>query len=131
MQHTAAEDLEWVEAPPEFFTGRAWFGPLAQPQQSDGLIALGVQFEPGARTNWHHHPGGQVLYVASGAGYVQNADGVTVSMASGDVVTIPPDEVHWHGATPSSPMMHLSLTTHGETVWAGEVTASEYESARG
>jgi quercetin dioxygenase-like cupin family protein len=129
MEHTSAGDLQWESAPPEFFSGRAWFGPLADPQQDDGLVALGVQFEPGARTNWHHHPGGQVLYVASGAGYVQNTDGATVAMATGDVVRIPSGEVHWHGATATSPMMHLSLTTHGATVWEGPVTDSQYQSA--
>ncbi len=129
MDHTPAGDLQWEASPPEYFTGRAWFGPLADPMQEDGLVALGVQFEPGARTNWHHHPGGQVLYVASGAGYVQNREGDTVAMATGDVVTIPADEVHWHGATPQSPMMHLSLTTHGATVWEGPVSDSQYNSA--
>jgi len=129
MDHTAAGQLEWEAAPPEYFTGKAWFGPLSSPQQDDGLTALGVQFEPGARTNWHHHPGGQVLYVASGAGYVQNADGETVAMASGDVVTIPAGEIHWHGATAVSPMLHLSLTTHGVTIWEGPVTDAEFDSA--
>ena len=129
MDHTSARGLSWEPAPAEFFTGRAWFGPLSEPQQEDGLTALGVQFEPGARTHWHHHPGGQVLYVASGAGLVQNSHGETVVMAAGDVVTTPAGEVHWHGATPASPMMHLSLTTHGSTQWVGPVTDEEYESA--
>ncbi|MGI9611066.1 MAG: cupin domain-containing protein, partial [Acidimicrobiia bacterium] len=121
--------LSWEPAPSEFFTGSARFGPLSEPQQDDGLMALGVHFEPGARTNWHHHPGGQVLYVASGAGYVQNAAGETVKIAPGDVVTIPSGEVHWHGATAESYLMHLSLTTHGATVWEGPVTDAEYETA--
>ena len=131
MDHTSSDDLTWEPAPAEFFTGNAWFRRLSDPQQDDGLTALGVQFEPAARTNWHHHPGGQVLYVTSGAGYVQNSEGGTVTMGTGDVVTIPAGEVHWHGALPTSPMVHLSLTTHGATVWEGSVSDEEYGSAHG
>lgn len=129
MEHTPGRDLTWVSAPAEFFTGRVWFGPLAEPQQEDGLTALGVQFEPEARTHWHSHPGGQVVYVVFGAGFVQNADGETVVMSAGDVVVTPPGEVHWHGATPTTHMMHLSLTTHGATQWVGPVTDADYRSA--
>ena len=88
-----------------------------------------MHFEPGARTHWHHHPGGQVLYAASGAGFVQDSGGETVLMSAGDVVTISPGEVHWHGATPASHLMHLSLTTHGSTQWVGPVTDEEYDAA--
>ncbi len=78
---------------------------------------LGVQFEPGARTDWHSHPEGQVLYVVSGAGRVQEDDGTTIEISAGDVVYTEPGTVHWHGATQHSPMMHLSITTGGETEW--------------
>lgn len=129
MDHRSALDLSWEPAPGEFFTGSAWFGPLSEPHDQDGLLALGVQFEPGARTHWHHHPGGQVLYVVSGAGFVQNSHGETVRIAPGDAVTTPAGDVHWHGATPASPMTHLSLTTHGATQWVGPVTDEEYNAA--
>jgi quercetin dioxygenase-like cupin family protein len=91
----------------------------------EGLVAIGVLFEPGARTDWHHHPGGQTLYVASGAGVVSNEAGETVAVSAGDVVSIPPGETHWHGAGPGSYMMHLSLTTGGPTAWIGEKVGDE------
>ena len=116
MEHTPAGRLEWEPAPQEHFTGRAWFGPLSQADDRP-LNALGVLFEPGARTDWHSHVEGQVLYVVSGAGRVGNADGGTVEVAPGDVVHTPPGEAHWHGATPTSYMMHLSLTT-AATEWS-------------
>ena len=63
MEHRAAGSIEWVAAPAENFTGNVRFGPLSQ----DGTLnALGVSFEPGARTDWHWHPDGQVLYVTEG-----------------------------------------------------------------
>jgi quercetin dioxygenase-like cupin family protein len=130
MDHTSAEAIHWNPAPEENFTGRTWFGPLAVAEDPEGLVAIGVLFEPGARTDWHHHPGGQTLYVASGAGYVRNVRGETASISAGDVVSIPPGETHWHGASAGSFMMHLSLTTGGPTEWTGDkVDAAQYAEA--
>ena len=127
MQHTPAESLRWVEAPGEHFTGKVWFGSLSQAEDRP-LNALGVMFEPKARTDWHTHPEGQVLYVVSGAGRVQTADGETVEVGPGDVVHSPPGEKHWHGAAPDSYMMHLSLTTGGDTEWKSEkVSDDDYD----
>jgi quercetin dioxygenase-like cupin family protein len=91
------------------------------------VAVLGVLFEPGARTYWHSHPDGQVLYVANGAGRVGNSDGETVDIAAGDVIYTPAGERHWHGATPTSYMMHLSITSGGATEWESQaVTDAEY-----
>lgn len=126
MEHTPAEAIRWVAAGDEHFTGAVFFGPLsAVPDR--GLNALGVLFEPGARTDWHTHPNGQVLYISSGAGKVQTETGETVRVSAGDVVYSPAGEKHWHGATESSYLMHLSLTTGGPTEWLSEkVNDEEY-----
>ena len=87
---------------------------------------IAVQFAPGARSDWHSHPGGQLLYVVSGAGRVQTEDGSTVRISAGDVVHSPPGERHWHGASPDSPMMHLSITTGGVAAWEEKVSDEEY-----
>jgi quercetin dioxygenase-like cupin family protein len=128
MKHHPAEHQHWQPAPQENFTGRAWFGPMAElPEQPTDVNILGVMFEPGARTDWHAHPGGQDLYVVTGAGRVQTAAGETVVIGPGDVVHSPPGEVHWHGAAPDSPMVHLSITNVGPTVWESrKVTDDEY-----
>ncbi len=117
MDHKPAEEITWEPAPAEFFDGKAWFGPMDEPDDPEGLLALGVLFEPGARTHWHHHPGGQTLCVVSGGGYVENDTGERITISAGDVVSVPPGEVHWHGANETSYMMHLSLTTGGQTIW--------------
>lgn len=124
MEHTRAESLSWERAPEEHFTGRVWFGALSQAPDRP-LNALGVLFEPEARTDWHTHPEGQVLYVVSGTGRVQTADGETVEVGPGDVVHTPPGEEHWHGAAPHSHMLHLSLTTGGATEWKPRKVAEE------
>ncbi|MGI9608305.1 MAG: cupin domain-containing protein [Acidimicrobiales bacterium] len=126
MEHTPAENVNWVKAPSENFTGSVEFGPLSH-MTDDGLNALEVRFQPGARTDWHWHPDGQVLYVTAGEGLVQNSAGETVEIKTGDVVEAPPGELHWHGATQHSHMTHLSLTTGGATVWEPrKVTDEEY-----
>lgn len=128
MEHKPAESLSWEVAPEEHFTGKAWFGSLSQAADRP-LNVLGVLFEPEARTDWHTHPEGQVLYVVSGAGRVQTADGETIEVGPGDVVHTPPGEEHWHGAAPNSYMMHLSLTTGGATEWkAKKVSEEDYGS---
>ena len=128
MEHWKPADIEWGEAPPEHFTGEALFGPV----RADGsLNILAVSFSPGARTDWHYHPDGQVLYVTNGAGLVQNEEGASVEISTGDLVYSPPGQVHWHGAVPDSPMTHLSHTTGAPTVWEPrKVTDEEYASAR-
>jgi quercetin dioxygenase-like cupin family protein len=122
VEHRSAGDITWEPAPTEFFDGKAWFGPMGEPKAANGLLTLGVLFEPGARTHWHHHPDGQTLYIVSGAGHVEKDDGERIDVSAGDVVSVPPGEVHWHGASEGSYMMHLSLTTGGQTIWeTGEV----------
>ena len=124
MEHKPAEDINWVDAGSEHFTGTVLFGPLsAAPDRS--LNALGVLFEPRARTDWHTHPDGQVLYVVSGAGKVQQDDGETVRISTGDVVYSPPGEKHWHGATETGYLMHLSFTTGGATEWLPDKVSDE------
>jgi 4-carboxymuconolactone decarboxylase len=124
MEHHPAHSIRWTPAPAENFTGRVLFGRLSD----EGPVnMLGVHFDPAARTDWHSHPAGQVLYVISGAGYVQDEDGTTVEVGPGDTVHTPPGQVHWHGARPHSPMLHLSITSGGDTVWlTRKVSDEEY-----
>jgi len=124
MEHKSAETRSWSPSPGEHFTGTVWNSRLNDVE--GGLTVIAVQFAPGARSDWHTHPGGQVLYVVSGSGLVQTEDGSTIEISPGDVVHAPPGERHWHGAGPDSPMMHLSLTTGGATVWEGKVSDEEY-----
>ena len=84
-----------------------------------------VEFEAGARTAWHTHPKGQTLIIISGKGQVQQEDNEAKSLLPGDVVTIPPNTKHWHGAAPDSSMSHIAISTpdNGETVtWIDLVT---------
>lgn len=124
MERRRAEDVEWADAPAENFTGRVRFGPLSD---QGPLNALAVRFEAEARTDWHSHPEGQVLYVLEGRGRIQDDDGTTEEFEKGDVIYTPPRQIHWHGAGPDGPMTHISLTTGGDTIWEPrKVTNQEY-----
>ncbi len=127
MQHQSGGDLAWEQAPDEWFTGNAWFGMHHGPTHEKDLTLLGVSFEPGARTDWHTHPEGQAIYIQEGRALVQTDGGELVEAGPGDTVYAPAGELHWHGAAPDSPMMHLSITWGGATEWVGrKVTDEEY-----
>jgi quercetin dioxygenase-like cupin family protein len=108
------------------FTGRVWADPVLA--ELSRVAVTNVFFEPRSRTDWHTHEIGQVLYVLAGSGWVQARDGDGGPITAGDTVHIPAGEVHWHGATAESYVLHLAVSI-GETVWLDEVTDTEYESA--
>lgn len=125
MESVRNDELAWEPAPEEHFTGKVRFGPHHAPAHPTDLNVLGVTFEPGARTDWHTHPEGQALYVVTGRARVGNRNGEVVDAGPGDTVYAPPGETHWHGATPHSPMTHLSITYGGPTEWLPEKVSDE------
>ncbi len=125
MDKKAADSMPWIAAPAEHFTGPVWFGDMSSTDDEEDMNVLGVQFAPGSRTDWHSHPGGQVLHVVAGRGTVMNKGGERVEMSAGDTVTTPANEMHWHGAASDSPLFHLSITHKGSTVWSTEKVSDE------
>ncbi len=94
--------------------------------------AYDVKFPAKARTYWHSHPGGQLLFVTSGKGYYQEKGKPARLLQKGGVVEIPVNVVHWHGAAPDSEFVHLGVscrTDKGPARWFGEVTDKEYDEA--
>jgi quercetin dioxygenase-like cupin family protein len=116
----------------ENFTGTAWLKMLVADDTTFDVQIYNVIFEPGARNNWHSHPGGQILLVTEGRGYYQEKGKVAQLLRSGDVVAIPPDVEHWHGAAPDSSFAHIGITTQaakGAAQWRGPVMDTEYHEA--
>src|SRR5579862_6394734 len=99
-----------VKAPAEHFTGAVRIDPIIQPSGVQRATAAYVSFEPCSRTDWHTHPHGQLLIVTFGCGLIQSAGGPIEEIRAGDVVWTPPDEKHWHGATPTTAMTHIAIT---------------------
>lgn len=115
-------------APSEYFTGTAWIKPLVNEPVFNTVIG-NVTFEPGARNNWHTHPGGQVLIVTDGIGYYQEKGKAIQLLHKGDVVKILPDVKHWHGAAPNAAFTHIAISTNTEkgiVDWLERVTDEEY-----
>ncbi len=121
------------QGPVDYFTGTTWVNMLLIDEDHVyDTQAYDVRFEPAARTYWHSHPGGQLLFVTSGKGYYQEKGKPARALSKGDVVTIPPDIVHWHGAAPDSTFVHLGMSTktqEGPAEWSGEVTDEQYNEA--
>jgi 4-carboxymuconolactone decarboxylase len=91
-----------------------------------------VTFAPGARTAWHSHPGGQILIVTAGTGRVQLWGQPIEEIRAGDVVQIPAEVKHWHGASPHASMTHLGITEqrNGTAVqWMEKVSDEQYNGA--
>src|ERR1700734_4503177 len=84
--------------PADWFAGPVWQDPILDTPEPAHVRSSVVRFDPGARTNWHTHPLGQTLYVLAGRGLIQREGQPARIIRPGDVVWIPPDEKHWHGA---------------------------------
>lgn len=110
------------------FTGTAWLAQLVPNDSVMNMQVGNVTFEPGARTKWHSHPGGQILLVTAGTGYYQEKGSPKKILRSGDVVRCPPDLPHWHGASSNDTFIQLAITNtvNGPTAWLESVTDSAY-----
>ncbi|WP_410511232.1 cupin domain-containing protein [Paenibacillus sp. BR2-3] len=113
----------------DYFRGAAWLEMLVTNDSTLNCPIGNVTFEPGARNNWHIHPGGQILLVTGGKGYYQEDGKPVTELHEGDVVKILPDVKHWHGASPDSWFTHIAISTNvqnGDTEWLEPVTDEEY-----
>ncbi|GEA16265.1 cupin [Moorella sp. E308F] len=113
----------------EYFIGRTWVETLVSNDSIFNCPIYNVNFEPGARNNWHKHPGGQILLVTGGRGYYQEEGRPVKIIKEGDVVKIQPDVKHWHGATQNSWLSHIAITTNsqkGEVEWMEPVSDEYY-----
>jgi quercetin dioxygenase-like cupin family protein len=119
-------------APADYFTGTVWVNTLVPDDAILHSIIANVIFEPRGRTNWHTHPGGQLLIVTDGAGYYQEKGKPAQLIKKGDLITILPDVEHWHGALHDSELTHIAInpnTKNGASIWLSRVTDEEYNSA--
>lgn len=98
-----------AKGPSEWFTGTVRIDPLFEAPDPAFVSGASVTFEPGARTAWHTHPLGQTLIVTAGCGRTQREGGPIEEIRPGDVVSISPNEKHWHGASPTTAMTHIAI----------------------
>lgn len=114
----------------KYFIGKSYLKPLAK---TDNIFMANVTFEPGCRNNWHiHHStknGGQILICVEGEGWYQEKGKEAISLKPGDVITIPANVKHWHGAKKNSWFSHIAVEVPGENTsneWLEAVSDEEY-----
>lgn len=117
----------------QFFIGNSYLNPLTVPGEGKPFFA-NVTFEPKCRNNWHiHHAtkgGGQVLICVAGEGWYQEWGKEAKSLKAGDVVEIPANVKHWHGAKKNSWFSHIAVEVpaeNGRNEWLEPVTDAEYD----
>ena len=115
--------------PAENFTGKAWNTPLVPDDSIYNTVIGNVYFEPGARSNWHIHPSGQILVIIDGIGFHQIKGQAKETIREGDVVKCPPNVEHWHGASQETGLQQMYIlpkTEKGIVQWLQAVTDEEY-----
>lgn len=115
------------EAFAQYFVGQSYLNMLSTERVTIG----NVTFEPGCRNNWHiHHKGGQILLCTAGRGYYQEWGKEAQELHPDDVVNIPPEVKHWHGAAKDSWFAHLAVEVPAEGAsneWLEVVNEEDYE----
>lgn len=115
----------------QYFIGQSYLNPLSKPEGTT-LSIFNVTFEPRCRNNWHiHHSskgGGQILICVDGEGWYQEEGKEAQKLKPGDVVTIPANVKHWHGAA-NCWFSHIAIEVPGEETrneWLESVSDEEY-----
>jgi len=117
----------------QYFSGKSWLAPLTKDKRLKSP-AFNVTFEPGCRNNWHKHSGGQLLIAVGGVGYYQERGQPARRLVPGDVVEVPPNTEHWHGAAPDRWFSHLATVGNPDTnqnTWLEPVSEADYRAATG
>lgn len=114
----------------QFFDGQSYLAPVSTEQ----IPFMNVTFEPGCRNHWHiHHAtsgGGQMLVCVGGRGWYQEWGKPAGALEPGDIVHIPAEVKHWHGAAADSWFSHLAFEVPGENTsneWLEPVNPEDYE----
>lgn len=113
----------------QYFVGQSYLATVSDQQ----VPIFNVTFEPGCRNNWHIHKadqgGGQMLVCVGGRGYYQEAGKKAIEMRPGDVIHIPANVKHWHGAAKDSWFSHLAFEIDGKNTsneWLEPVSDADY-----
>lgn len=116
----------------KYFKGKSYLKPLTNPKET--ISIANVTFEPKCRNNWHiHHStkgGGQILICVEGEGWYQEEGKKAQNLKPGDVITIPANVKHWHGAKKNNWFSHLAVEVPGDNIsneWCEEVSDEEYD----
>jgi quercetin dioxygenase-like cupin family protein len=130
MKQFQGEAVRFEPADPKNFVGSARVKkfPLVEDGKQAVTVYL-VEFEAGARTNWHRHSAPQLLLVKDGSGLVQKWGEPVRIIAAGDAICIEPNEKHWHGAAAETTMAHFAVNLTLTTEWLEPVSDDQYRAS--
>jgi quercetin dioxygenase-like cupin family protein len=116
------------KSPNVHHVGNVWLTELSGADSTFTYSTAVAIFDPGARLDWHTHPGGQILIITEGTGYYQERGQARKTVHRGEVVKCQPGVEHWHGATPDQGVTYIatSPSLKGKTIWLDRVTNAEY-----
>ena len=118
-----------VKAPTAYFVGEVLVNMNIIPEDNYNTMIGTVTFEPKGRTNWHTHTSGQILFIITGVGYYQEKGKPVQIIREGDIVKIPKNTEHWHGASHQNSMTHIAIVPDldkDQTSWFEPVSEEEY-----
>lgn len=111
----------------QYFTGECYLKMIT----TERVTTANVTFGRATINNWHvHHKGGQILLVTGGRGWYQEWGKPAQKLHAGDVVNIPPEVKHWHGAAKDSWFQHIAIEVPAEGAsneWLEPVDQDEYK----
>lgn len=122
-------EFDVIKGPADWFTGDVHISSMLSGDAPSRVAAAVVNFTAGARTHWHTHPLGQILYVTKGKGWTQCENGPKKEIREGDLIWCNCGRRHWHGATESENMQHVAIqeALDGKPVdWFEAVTDEQY-----
>ena len=93
---------------------------------TEGLRVSHRHFEAGARSAWHAHTYGQLLFVERGRARTQKRGGMLREMEVGESDYTAPRVEHWHGAAPDSEFVQVAVSFGEGIEWLDFVTDAEY-----
>jgi quercetin dioxygenase-like cupin family protein len=125
MDVARASEGEFERGDEARFAGEVWLRSTLAAASGTNLGVVHVS--PGGRTHWHRHPDGQFLYGLSGRGRVRSRGEAGHLLEPGDVIHVGPGEWHFHGATPSTPLVHVAVNVGGSPEWGEPVTDVEFD----
>ena len=132
--HTKAQDASTFpkgeKAANVHHTGDVWLNHVSDADKTFQYAIALATFAPGAKLDWHIHPGGQQLLITEGSGYYQERGKPVQLVRKGDVIKCAPSVEHWHASTPDSDFAYLAMTAGPPTKWLERVSDEEYRSIK-
>jgi mannose-6-phosphate isomerase-like protein (cupin superfamily) len=93
----------------------------------NGQPAPGAIWQPGMRSYWHCHAGGQIMMLFEGTGRVQKRGERIRSLRKGETEYAGPGVEHWHGAAPDASAQFFQVSiAPTTTLWMEEVGRDDY-----